>query len=109
MKTETDKKTILRRYVEEACEAAGVDLEGIREGYQGRGSYGSCWGVVLRNQVLFIAELVATIAIEAQEEEKDVEVTLRPVMRMLEQAETDSMGLDMILYFPGWTLGDEKS
>jgi hypothetical protein len=102
------EKTILRRYVEEACEAAGVDLEGIREGYQGRGSYGSCWGVVLRNQALFIAELVETIAIEAQEERWDIYEALRPVVRMLGQAKTDSMGLDMILYFPGWTLRDEK-
>jgi len=72
-----------------------IDAISIREGYSGRGMYGgTCLGIVVSSQRTAF-RLIACMA-----EVLGLDTTLD----ITRKAATDSMGRDMIVYFPGVTL-----
>lgn len=84
-----------------AAENADLDPTDIHPAYSGRGCYGAyCWGMILpRDRVSrFLVELALELA------EHDDADTAR---ELAGAARTDDMGLDTIVYFPGWLLTDE--
>ena len=97
------------RYIIEGA-LGEAEYEEIRESYSGRGMYGdSCFGVVLPTQRdinIFIFGLGY--------EGRDLEDSENPVYaqladdlhRMARASKVDSMGSSVIVYFPGFTLGD---
>lgn len=97
--------SIDRIAVETMIDAAGIDYE-IRDDYSGRGMYGdSCFGVVVEpsdeGRVLYAIGYAAGYC--DADYDSDDETDWDGLAR---SARTDSMGLSMILYFPGWTLTD---
>lgn len=92
--------TISREALEGALEQAGhYEVEEIvRDGYSGRGMNGKvCVGLVLGSANDLVQVAVRLAAMMGEEEAHDF------FGDMCE----DSMGLDRIYYFPGWTVEDE--
>ena len=78
--------------VMEAVYEAGGDEENVRADYSGRSMYGAeCFGIVHSSQTELLV-LVAGLAVAGVD------------LGFLRNARMDSMGLDMITYFPGTTL-----
>jgi hypothetical protein len=78
------------------------DVE-LRESYSGRGMYGkSCFGLVGRNVASIGMKLTAYLA---DSDELDLAVSLAKC------ANQDSMGMEGIIYFPGfeWPTSEESS
>ena len=70
----------------------------IRHDYSGRGMFGEkCFGFVVENPEAAIAEIQADINGIYEPEELRQEFT-----ELLQHSRRDSMGFDMILYFPGY-------
>lgn len=66
--------------------------------YSGRGMFGEkCFGFVVENPEAAIAEIQADINGIYEPEELQQEFT-----ELLQHSRRDSMGFDMILYFPGY-------
>jgi hypothetical protein len=84
------------RFIEIAKEIAESCCATWRS-YSGRGMYGrQCFGIVTDNGLSFVQELAYTCGEEG--------------LRMPERINSDSMGLDMIVYWPGveFTMADEN-
>lgn len=81
-----------------------LDLDGdaVRTEYSGRGMYGShCVGfVVNRGDEVAVGVAIATILAEDAGDE-DYEDALCDALDIARRANTDSMGHDTIVYFPG--------
>lgn len=89
--------TVSYKAVLGAAWEAGLDDGDVRTAYVGRGSQGrECFGVRvegLAQAMSFFAHLAA----------EDPETALQ----IADAARTDQLGLGMILYFPGYNLGDD--
>jgi len=71
------------------------DAVEIREDYSGRGMYGTkCLGFVVSSQRTAYRLMVGLAAVLGTDEASDI----------ARRAQSDSMGRDMIVYFPGVTL-----
>jgi hypothetical protein len=101
----TTTRTLSSTTIEEVCEYAEIDEDGITRAYAGRGMYGAtCFGVVMpRAKLAPFLMMLGALTTEG--------ATLRDVPLPTEQAvelgvavRTDSMGHDLIVYFPGWSL-----
>jgi len=102
--------TITREHLDDIFDAAGLyetdeaehgdwdsDVIAVRENYSGRGMYGGkCLGFVVSSEST-VLRLVACMT-----EVLGLDTTLD----ITRKAATDSMGRDMIVYFPGVTLDD---
>lgn len=95
-------KTIARWKVESAVENSAEEIS-LYEGYSGRGMYGdTCFGVVAGGDGAVAAFLVDLADFN---DFNDTEFS-ETVKEMARSMRTDSMGLDMIAYFPGWELSE---
>lgn len=73
-------------------EASYAGLEDVREDYSGRGMYGAgCFGIVAEDVAEVVPILRKALGAEA-------------AMDLLEGTVTDSMGRDIIVYFPSVTV-----
>lgn len=96
-----DTVELTRSQLDDALEIAQIfpeeDEDVVRENYSGRGMYGrTCVGIVVGcTQLAF--KFFAALAME-DVAGPDV------AFQLAEQAQTDSMGRDMIVYFPRLTL-----
>lgn len=88
----------------EACDYANLDEDAIRLSYSGRGMYGAqCFGIVGSDKELFL--FCAGLADYVGYNDAAPGIPARDAVQgLIEHAATDSMGRDMILYFPGYTL-----
>ncbi len=96
--------TITRALVQDALVYADlVDGEGVnvRDSYGGRGMYGrTCFGVDFDREADSYTFMVALTACLLGEDDDNGDVALD----LAAAAATDSMGVGMVLYFPGWNL-----
>lgn len=106
----TAQTQVLDRAIQSAfaqLKDAGHHAE-VHRKYSGRGMFGiNCFGVSMSSEALplFWIELaVALIEIE-RPITFDAAELLRDLAR---DHKRDQLGLDIILYFPGWTLEEEK-
>lgn len=85
-------------------EFESLDYEcSIRADYSGRGMYGRrCVGITASNPVAAFADFVLRIM------EFDQHELAAFALELLKESCTDSMGLDRILYFPGWEAEDSR-
>lgn len=111
--------TIDRYTFEDALAVEGVISESIGSDYTGRGMFGAtCVSVTVSPSEVSRVPLALSRYAEGLREEadecEDPEYDLDPEMlseqrdladlldRMAESVSSDSMGLDMVVYFPGW-------
>lgn len=105
----TRTRTISNTLLAEACDLANLYDYTVRD-YSGRGMYGnSCAGIVLEGQreanrfLMALAALTVEKALYADESDPDPS---SDAMELAESVAMDSMGHGVVVYFPGWTLGD---
>lgn len=102
--TTTTARTVTRCQFTDALEASGFNEYEIRDSYSGRFMNGSdCFGIVVdqsEERSVFVALGWACGHAEAQEEDSEMQMW----ERLIRSASVDSMGRDIIVYFPGWTL-----
>lgn len=107
MDTETAQRTITRRDFTDALEASGFNEYEIRDSYSGRGmDNGSCFGIVVEpsdERRVFVALGWACGFAEASDGDS-YEEAMAVWERLIGCASVDSMGREVIVYFPGWTL-----
>jgi hypothetical protein len=86
-------------------DCANIDSDGVRTDYSGRAMYGSeCLGIEMSvEDVPMFFAAVGYVQGVAEAEEEGYEEDL---MKLVGAARTDSMGRDVIVYFPGWTLSE---
>lgn len=101
--------TLIPRHVIESA-LGEAEYDEIRKSYSGRGMYGgSCFGVVVHSQ-RDVNILLFGLGYECRDlEESDsseYEQLAESLHRMARVAQVDSMGTDIIVYFPGFALGD---
>lgn len=96
----------LSKQIIEACHDIGHE---IRNDYSGRCMYGErCFGIetdgkIPTDIIFFVArEYIDELAMEDVEDD-----TLEDLERVFQDMRSDSMGLGMIYYFPGWQLDEE--
>ena len=101
----TATRTITRRELTDALEAAGLNEYEIREDYSGRSMYGAdCFGVTVEasNERYVYAALGYTMGY-AEAEDGDMSTA----ESLLRAARSDSMGRwEVVVYFPGWQFTD---
>lgn len=105
--------TISRELIEGALENAGVEYGDINDTYSGRGMYGSrCLSFTIvgkriqRQLCKFFVDL-GMAAENALNSDPDGDDDLGgKVYNLADAVSTDDLGLDMIVYFPGWKLTD---
>lgn len=84
-----------------ALDALGPEGK-LHESYSGRAMYGdTCFGVVGSRAECFV--FLAGLANAFVMNEGDPEAAIE----LAEVAQMDNMGLDLIMYFPGWTIERE--
>jgi hypothetical protein len=98
--------TITREQLDEILDTAelveddgdgGTDSVDIRADYSGRGMYGTkCLGFTVSAHAASMRIAVAMSAVLGADEAREI----------VSRTQTDSMGRDMIVYFPGLTLSD---
>lgn len=98
-------KTFSRDDLEYVLDNAGIDYSDLNDTYSGRGMIGNtCLSVtftgkrIQRRLCSFFVEL--GMAVEAND------LDVNAVTELAEAVCTDDLGLDMIVYFPGWKLDD---
>jgi hypothetical protein len=102
-------KTLKLSTVEEALDIASIweDYD-IRKDYSGRGMYGkTCFGITFRrggDSYRFMAAVTAALIAGSEIDEETGEDGQDVALELADAATADSMGLGMILYFPGWKL-----
>lgn len=105
--------TISRQLIEDALDFAGVEYNDVRDTYSGRGMYGAkCLSFTItgkriqRDLCRFFVDL-GMAAENALNSDPDGDSDLGgKVYNLADAVSTDDLGLDMIVYFPGWTLVD---
>ncbi len=105
-------KNIPVQIIENIMDACELDSDNIQHKYSGRSMYGeNCFGIVFQgvnNAFQFFTELGAY----AYEVDRDdlVSYTLQSDLERLAQvACMDSMGMDVIVYFPGYILAKKDN
>jgi hypothetical protein len=102
-------KSIKTRVVQEAIELTELDIR-ISVGYEGRAMYGKlCDGIIVKSfgdAFLFFLALGQVASHEMAEmplDSDEFDELEENVIEMTQQARTDNLGKDIIVYFPGWT------
>jgi hypothetical protein len=115
--TTTTARSITRREFTDALECVGLNEYEITESYSGRGMYGaSCFGVTVEpSNVRYVyAALGFAMGYASAEvgwvDEAEDAITAADRQgaadSLLGFARQDSMGRDVIVYFPSWALAD---
>lgn len=98
---------IEKSLIEYACYEAGLSDEAIYEGYSGRCMYGDkCFGLTVDGVGEAASVLLAFVA-EGGESEFYERMEL--AQELAQAMRTDSLGLQMIAYFPGYELEDDEA
>jgi hypothetical protein len=94
------------RFLEQAADIANIGDCPIRDDYSGRGMYGEqCVGIDLPGQRELYRFLIALGALMTEDASwRDDPEPTADAMDLANAAITDSLGLGVILYFPGWTV-----
>lgn len=97
--------TLKSSQLNDILDCANIDSDGVRTDYSGRSMYGrECLGIEMRAEdVPMFFAAVGYVQGVAEAEEEDYTEDL---MRLVGAARTDSMGHDVIVYFPGWVLSE---
>lgn len=99
--------TIARELIETTCDTAAIDRDEITNTYSGRGMYGErCFGVTVAPRAMprFLVTLGSTLTDLAHQRNQPGPTELATDLAFA--ATTDSMGREVIVYFPGWALTD---
>jgi hypothetical protein len=103
----TTTQTITRRDFTDALEASGFNEYEIRESYSGRGmGNASCFGIVVEpsdERRVFVALGWACGFAEASDGDF-YEDAMAMWEKLIRCASVDSMGREVIVYFPGWQI-----
>jgi len=101
--------TIAREFIEAALDNAGIDWNDLNDTYSGRGMYsGRCLSFTIagkrvqRDLCRFFVDLGMRAATAAHD--GPVAQAQGVAQRLAANVCTDDLGMDMIVYFPGWTL-----
>lgn len=113
--TTTETKTISRDLLQDVLEASEIfNFDTINDTYSGRGMNGATclsfvieghWGA-MRKLAQFMATLAALQAYDVMENDSDQYGDIVPAQDMAKVVSLDDLGMDTIVYFPGWTLED---
>jgi len=105
--------TISRELLENALDNAGVDYNDVNDTYIGRNMYGErCLSFVIAGKRIQrdLCKFMVVLGMAAENDLNsayDTDGELYGLVPMLaESVCTDDLGLDMIVYFPGWKLAD---
>lgn len=112
----TATHTISRELVRDTMEAAGIEetVETLNDTYSGRAMFGATcmsfviegsWGIS-RRVAKFFAVLAANEAYDMVDEDPNANGSPTVAEYLAEALTIDNLGLDTIVYFPGWTLAD---
>lgn len=107
----TTLTAIKRNVIETALELASVDYDGIRPDYSGRGMYGeTCLGITFDDYgqlATFLVELTGLFAETTMDDEEPcVYDVIQPARDLARKLRTDSMGYQVIAYWPGIEIED---
>lgn len=103
-------RVVSREVIEYAMDNAGMSTERLRPNYSGRAMYGAeCFGIIVESLSDAFAFFAQLGIIAAQNEEntaiEDTDYFDTGAVELLAaRASSDSMGIDTIVYFPGWAL-----
>jgi hypothetical protein len=98
-------KTISRDQIEYALNNAGIDFSDLNDTYAGRGMYGeTCLSFTLVGKRVqrSLCQFFVWLTNELVEDQDG----LGQAHQLAADVCTDDLGLDMIVYFPGWKLSD---
>lgn len=104
----TRKERHVRTYPLDAITKAADDFEAVRsDGYSGRGMYGNTCAAVtfdsMREAFRFFA-LLGSFATSDDDAAMDPNhPATQRLFALLSTVQTDSMGIGIVAYFPGWT------
>lgn len=98
----------MRTYPLDAITEAADSFEAVRpDGYSGRGMYGNTCAAVTfdddSESFLFFARLGSFAASSDDATMDPSHPASKAMYELVHAARTDSMGRDIIVYFPGWT------
>lgn len=99
---------VTRDQLDQAADQLHDDIE-IRTNYSGRGMYDAqCVGVVVSSLSLAVEFTVALARVlaETDGDHADIDAVQERVADIADRMATDSMGYDMIAYWPNMTLTD---
>jgi len=97
--------TISRELIENALNDAGVDYNDVNDTYSGRSMYGdTCLSFTIMGKRIqrSLCQFFVWLTNDLTEDPDGMEMA----HRLAGDVCTDDMGLDMIVYFPGWKLAD---
>lgn len=105
--------TISRQIIEDTLDQAGVDYNDVNDTYSGRGMYGdTCLSFTIAGKRIQ-RDLCRFFVYLGMAGENDLNSAYDTdgglydkVVLLTEAVSTDDLGLDMIVYFPGWKLAD---
>lgn len=90
--------------IKEICKS-DPDSFRFRSDYSGRGMGGAtCVGVVCHSHTALFSAFLTQV-----QEQGSEDLDLSDAIEAFESARQDSMGRDVILYFPGWKASDDDS
>lgn len=98
----------MRTYPLDAITEAADSFDAVRpDGYSGRGMYGNTCAAVTFGSMREVFRFFALLGSLATSDDDSAmnpghPATMR-LFSLLSAAETDSMGTDIVAYFPGWT------
>lgn len=96
------KIQLTQAQLDDVCDAAQVDYEAIDKYYSGRAMYGAkCIGVTGNAGDGISFGIALAIVLTDGMNEDDREDMLQQVYALVRNTRTDSMGRDMITYWPG--------
>jgi hypothetical protein len=89
---------VARHVIDTVCDMADLEPDAVRAEYSGRGMHGQrCFGVVMApDEVAGFREALSA-------------ATTPNIGLSWADASVDSLGMDVIVYFPGWRLADEPA
>jgi hypothetical protein len=96
-------KTIDREVIECALNDAGLDWSDLGDTYSGRGMYGErCLSFIVEGKRVQrdLCRFFIWLTNNLLEDGDDMDAATD----LADAVSTDDLGLDMIVYFPGWTL-----
>lgn len=110
----TRTRTITRQQAEDVLDNftdIGGELpreQALRDSYSGRGMFGKqCLGFVISPSSILLFGMAMYQALSVHDDDGIADDQL--AVDMGQAAQTDSMGTDAIVYFPGWTLAEEET
>ena len=90
----------MRTYSLEKITDAASETEDIRpDGYSGRGMYGKTCAAIMFPDAQAVYRFFTQLGYFSAEDDR----SSRDLSDLVNASRTDGMGMDMVVYFPGWT------